>query len=41
MEEIMLDIMYGVPSRDDIEKVIVDENSVEHKEPPRLILRAS
>ena len=41
MEEIMLDIMYDVPSRDDIEKVIVDENSVEHKEPPRLILRAS
>ena len=41
MEEIMLDIMYDVPSRDDVEKVIVDESVVEQKSHPRLVLKVS
>lgn len=37
----MLDIMYDVPSRDDVEKVIVDESVVEQKSHPRLVLKVS
>jgi len=38
LEEIMLDIMYEIPSRKDIEKCIITKESVVDKKPPELIL---
>lgn len=38
LEDIMLDIMYEVPSRTDIEKCIVTKECVTEKKPPELIL---
>ncbi len=40
MEDIMLDIMYEVPSDSKIEKVIITAESVSHKEKPKVIMRA-
>lgn len=37
MEEIMLDVMYDVPSRSDIKNVIVDEEAVRKKTFPKLV----
>ncbi len=34
MEEIMLEMMYDVPSRDDVEKIVVTEEAVAKKEQP-------
>lgn len=39
IESIIMDIMYEVPSRDDIEKVIVTKDSVLGKKAPKLILK--
>jgi len=39
MEEIMLDIMYEVPSRSDVEKVIITADCVDKKAKPIYILR--
>ncbi|CAM3337942.1 ATP-dependent Clp protease ATP-binding subunit ClpX [Vagococcus fessus] len=39
IEHIMLDIMYEIPMRDDIEKVIITEHTVETGENPELILK--
>lgn len=39
MESIMLDIMYDVPSRTDVERVIITGGVVNKTEPPQLILR--
>ena len=39
MEEIMIDIMYEVPSMGNVEKVIVDENVVKYKSKPKLIYK--
>ena len=39
VEETMLDIMYEVPSRDDIEKVIITEESVSKEGKPKLVLK--
>lgn len=41
LEEMMLDIMYDIPSRDDVAECIVTKEAVERKESPRLILRDS
>ena len=37
VEEILLDTLYELPSRDDVKKCIVTKEAVEGKEPPRLI----
>lgn len=39
IEGIMLDVMYEIPSRDDVAKVIVTEETVLHRVPPRLIAK--
>lgn len=39
MEEIMLDIMYEIPSRDDIEKCIITEDTVLKATEPKLVLK--
>lgn len=39
MEEIMLDLMYDLPSRDDVEKVIITADHVEHRTGAKLILK--
>ncbi len=38
IEETMLDIMYDIPSRDDIEKCIITKDMVENKVEPTLVL---
>jgi ATP-dependent Clp protease ATP-binding subunit ClpX len=38
IEEAMLDIMYEIPSRDDIEKCIITKETVENKVEPTLVL---
>ena len=37
LEDIMLEIMYEIPSRDDIAKCIVTGETIKKKEPPRII----
>ena len=39
IEEIMLDIMFDIPSRDDVEKCIITIESVKDKKPPQLIMK--
>ncbi|MGM9647332.1 MAG: ATP-dependent Clp protease ATP-binding subunit ClpX [Eubacteriales bacterium] len=39
LEEIMLDLMYDIPSRDDVEQVIITEGAVDKTEPPKLVLK--
>ena len=39
LEEIMLDIMYEIPSRQDVEKCIVTKESVMNHTPPLLVLK--
>lgn len=41
MEDCMMDIMYEVPSEENIEKCIITKEAVEKKEKPELIYRAS
>jgi ATP-dependent Clp protease ATP-binding subunit ClpX len=41
VENLMLDIMYDIPSRDDILKVIITEDTVTKKESPKLVLKDS
>ena len=38
LEDIMLDIMYEIPSRSDVVKCIIEKDSVTDKKPPELIL---
>lgn len=38
LEEIMLDIMYEIPSRDDIEKCLITKDSIDKKSEPTLVL---
>ncbi|NLT12050.1 MAG: ATP-dependent Clp protease ATP-binding subunit ClpX [Clostridiaceae bacterium] len=40
LEDIMLDIMYEIPSRNDVVKCIIGRESVTDKKPPELILEA-
>ena len=37
MEDVMLDIMYEIPSMENVKEVVIDENVVLNKEPPRII----
>jgi len=37
MEEIMLDVMYDIPSRDNVEKCIIEKETVVNNESPKLI----
>jgi len=38
LEEVMRDIMYELPSRDDVEKCIITSSTILKKEPPALVL---
>ena len=38
MENVMRDIMYEIPSRDDVEKCVITEKSIEDAK-PKLVLR--
>ncbi|MCJ8007013.1 ATP-dependent protease ATP-binding subunit ClpX [Lederbergia wuyishanensis] len=38
IESIMLDVMFELPSRDDISKCIITKDSVVHNKPPKLVL---
>ena len=38
IEEIMRDVMFDVPSRDDVREVVVTPDSVEKAVPPLLVL---
>ena len=37
MEDILLDVMYDIPSDDNVKRCIITEAVIEGKEPPRLI----
>lgn len=39
MEGLMLDIMFDIPSRDDIEKIIITKETVANGTPPTIVLR--
>jgi ATP-dependent Clp protease ATP-binding subunit ClpX len=39
MENIMMEIMYDVPSRDDVEKVVITKETVKNNVPPTVILQ--
>ena len=39
MENIMMDIMYEIPSRDDVEKVVITRETVKNSVPPTVILQ--
>ncbi|SEF84671.1 ATP-dependent Clp protease ATP-binding subunit ClpX [Caloramator fervidus] len=41
MEEIMLDVMYEIPSREDVTKCIITYDTVVNKQPPKLIVGES
>jgi ATP-dependent Clp protease ATP-binding subunit ClpX len=38
IEEIMLDVMFEIPSRNDVREIVVTEESIEHGVPPLLVL---
>lgn len=37
IEEVMLDLMYDIPSRDDVEKCIITKEMIENKQPPVMV----
>ena len=37
MEEVLLDVMYDIPSRGDVLKCIINGETVTHKAPPMLV----
>ncbi|MHB9131804.1 MAG: ATP-dependent Clp protease ATP-binding subunit ClpX [Armatimonadota bacterium] len=39
MEEIMLDVMYDIPSMDDVARVVIDEECVTERKTPRIVPR--
>ncbi|MGI9621891.1 MAG: ATP-dependent Clp protease ATP-binding subunit ClpX, partial [Acidimicrobiales bacterium] len=39
LEEVLLEVMYDLPSRDDVLRCVVDENVVRERGEPRLVLR--
>ncbi|HEY4544591.1 MAG TPA: ATP-dependent Clp protease ATP-binding subunit ClpX [Tissierellaceae bacterium] len=41
IEEIMLDMMYEAPSRNDIAKIIIDEDVIKNKDKPKLELKTT
>ena len=40
-EDIMMDTMFEIPSREDVEKCIITKETVEHKEHPLLVTKGS
>lgn len=38
IEDVMLDVMYDIPSRDDIEKCVITKNAIINQEQPQLII---
>ena len=40
MEDIMTDIMYEIPSRNDVEKCIITRETIEMKGRPKLVLNS-
>lgn len=38
LENIMLDVMYDIPSREDIEKCVITESTVKNNEDPKLVI---
>ena len=41
VEDVMLDIMYEVPSREDIEKVVITEDTITNNDEPKVVLKTS
>jgi len=41
MENLMMDIMYDIPSRDDVEKVLITKETVKNQVPPTIIYQKS
>ena len=41
LEETMMDIMYEIPSREDVEKVLINKDCIENKSEPILSLKKS
>ena len=39
MEEVLLDIMFDLPSTKDVEQVIIDENVVTKKVAPKFVIK--
>jgi ATP-dependent Clp protease ATP-binding subunit ClpX len=39
LENSMLDLMYDVPSRDDVEECVVNEDTIDHSAPPLLVFK--
>lgn len=39
LEDIMMDIMYDIPSRDDVARCVVTKQTVEEKTPPEIVLK--
>jgi len=40
VEEVLLDVMFELPSRSDVKKVIVDADTIAHIKPAQLITRS-
>jgi ATP-dependent Clp protease ATP-binding subunit ClpX len=41
LEETLLNVMFDLPGRADVAKVVIDEGSVRHKSAPELVLRTA
>ncbi|MBP8987619.1 MAG: ATP-dependent Clp protease ATP-binding subunit ClpX, partial [Spirochaetes bacterium] len=41
LEEIMLDLMYEIPSKKTIAKVVINDDVVLHRKPPEIIQRTT
>jgi ATP-dependent Clp protease ATP-binding subunit ClpX len=41
LEDAMVDIMYDIPSRDDVKEVIINEDVINKKEEPILVMQKS
>ncbi len=41
MEQVMLDIMYDIPTMSNVEKVVINENVIVHNSSPEIISRES
>jgi len=39
LETVMLELMYDIPSRDDVEEVVISEEVIEHGAQPLLVLK--
>jgi ATP-dependent Clp protease ATP-binding subunit ClpX len=40
IEEILLDVMFDIPSRGDVKRVIINRDVIDHRKPPILLNRA-